>query len=77
MESARGEYKYGFGAFHMRYRVSAFPSLPVSWLASQPTFVFVTVNEAPRYFVSNPGTGKYNSKVTIYKTRVMNRLHVS
>jgi hypothetical protein len=36
----------------MHYHLAVFPSLPVPWLAGQPTFVFVTVNEAQRSFAT-------------------------
>jgi hypothetical protein len=43
------------GLGFLRYRFAVPPSLPVTRLAGQPTFIFVTVNEDQRYFATVAG----------------------
>jgi hypothetical protein len=53
MNNEKGEYNEGLGSFRMRYRLTEFPFFPLPRLAGQASFVFVTVNEAQRYFVAS------------------------
>jgi hypothetical protein len=50
---SKGENKEALSTYHKRYRLAVFLVIPVPGPAGHPSFVFVTINEARRDFVTS------------------------